>query len=88
MSSEPPSPRGGGFVVSGGVVVNLVHLYPDDLISGAEAADIAGVTPAAIRQWATRGKIHRFPGRRRCEGTMYARPEIEEIAASRLQQAA
>lgn len=53
------------------------------LISGAEAAAIAGVGQAAIRQLATRGKIKRFPGRRRCEGTFYARPEIEAYAAAR-----
>lgn len=58
-------------------------LVPDDLITAAEAADLAGVTEGAIRQWATRGKINRFPGRRRCEGTMYARPEIEAVLAER-----
>lgn len=63
--------------------MELLHLVPEDLIPGSEAAAIAGVTPAAIRQWATRGKIARFPGRRRCEGTLYARPQIEAIAAER-----
>lgn len=50
-------------------------------IPGDEAARIAGVEPATVRQWATRGKIHRFPGRRRSDGTLYARPEIEAEAA-------
>lgn len=59
------------------------HLFPDDLIPASEAADIAGVREATIRQWATRGKIHRFPGRRRSEGTLYARPEIEAVLAVR-----
>lgn len=53
------------------------------LITGAEAAAIAGVGEPAIRQLATRKKIKRFPGRRRCEGTLYARPEIEAYAARR-----
>jgi predicted site-specific integrase-resolvase len=53
------------------------------LIAAAEAAEIAGVSEAAIRQWATRGKIQRFPGRRRCEPTLYARPEIEAEAEKR-----
>lgn len=58
-------------------------LVPDDLITAAEAAELASVTEGAIRQWATRKRIHRFPGRRRCEGTMYARPEIEAVIAER-----
>jgi DNA-binding transcriptional MerR regulator len=57
-------------------------------IHGDEAARIAGVSPATVRQWATRKKIHRFPGRRRADGTLYARPEIEAIAASRRAHAA
>lgn len=56
---------------------------PDDLISADEAARLAGVSEATIRQWATRGKIQRFPGRRRAERTLYARPEIEAIVAER-----
>ena len=63
--------------------MDIWHLYPDDLIPASTAAEIAGVTEAAIRQWATRKKIRRFPGRRRCEGTLYARPEIEALAAGR-----
>lgn len=53
------------------------------LIPAVEAAEIAGVEEATIRQWATRGKIQRFPGRRRCEPTLYARPEIEAEAERR-----
>lgn len=60
-----------------GVDVSPLDFYGDDLIPGDEAAEIAGVSEAAIRQWASRGKIHRFPGRRRAERTLYARPEIE-----------
>lgn len=63
--------------------MELLHLFPDDLIPASKAAAIAGVSEAAIRQWATRKKITRFPGRRRCEGTLYARPEIEAVAAER-----
>lgn len=63
--------------------MDLWHIYPEDLIPAAEAAAIAGVGEPTIRQWATRGKIRRFPGRCRSEGTLYARPEIEAIAAAR-----
>lgn len=83
MPFEPLEPPASGVSLFPGVSVDLWHLYPEDLISGPEAAQIAGVSEAAIRQWATRKKIRRFPGRRRCEGTLYARPEIEAVAESR-----
>jgi hypothetical protein len=60
-----------------------VDLLPEDLITGAEAALLAGVAEATIRQWATRGKIRRFPGRCRREGTLYARPDVEHVATDR-----
>ena len=88
VSRTPGAPSFGGFVICWGVLMNLWHVYPEELISGAEAAQIAGVSEATIRQWATRKKIHRFPGRRRCEGTLYARPEIEALAVLRHQSAA
>jgi hypothetical protein len=67
--------------MSGGDSVDLWQVYPDDLIPASEAAALAGVAEATIRQWATRKKISRFPGRRRAEPTLYARPEIlAEIA--------
>ncbi len=67
--------------MSGGDSVDLWKVYPDDLIPASEAAALAGVSEAAIRQWATRKKIRRFPGRRRAEPTLYARPEVEAEAA-------
>lgn len=83
----PSNPRHlvAGVLSCRGVSVDLLHLYPEDLIPASKAAAIAGVSEAAIRQWATRGKIRRFPGRRRCEGTMYARPEIEAVIDAREQ---
>lgn len=63
--------------------VELHNLCYLDLIQAWEAAEIAGVSQDVIRQWAARGKIHRFPGNRRADGTMYARPEIEAIARQR-----
>jgi hypothetical protein len=60
-----------------------VLLHPEDLITGAEASRLAGVSEATIRQWATRRKIQRFPGRCRSDGTLYARPEVEAEAARR-----
>jgi hypothetical protein len=83
MSSSPRCIRSGGFVVYGGGIVAPWELFPDDLITAAEAAEIAGVSECAIRQWATRKKIKRYPGRRRCEPTLYARPEIEAEAERR-----
>ena len=73
----------GVFARPGVITVSPWDVYPDELITAAEAAEIAGVSEAAIRQWATRRKIHRFPARRRCEGTLYARPEIEAEVAKR-----
>ena len=63
--------------------MDLRYLTTEDLVTGKEAAAIAGVREPTIRQWATRGKLHRFPGRRRREGTMYARPEVEAEVARR-----
>jgi predicted site-specific integrase-resolvase len=65
------------------VAVSPLELFGDDLIPADEAAALAGVSEATIRQWATRGRISRFPGRRRSERTLYARPEIEAIVAER-----
>lgn len=59
------------------------EFYAEDLIPADEAARLAGVSEATIRQWATRGRISRFPGRCRSERTLYARPEIEAIVAER-----
>ena len=66
--------------------MDLVQVYPEELIPAAVAAAMAGVGEATIRQWATRGKIHRFPARRRAEPTLYAKPEIEAMAAQRRQR--
>jgi hypothetical protein len=82
MPSNPRHPVAGVSLYPG-VIVDIWQLYPEDLIPASEAARIAEVSEAAIRQWATRGKIRRFPGRRRSEGTLYARPEIEAVVAER-----
>lgn len=89
MTSEPPSARWRGLrrACGGDGVLHPVLLHPEDLIPAAEAARIAGVEEATIRQWAARGKISRFPGRRRAEPTLYARPEVEAESARRSQQA-
>lgn len=83
MSLRAPGAPARGLVAFPGVSVSPISLYADDLIPADEAAKLAGVGEATIRQWATRGKIHRFPGRRRSERTLYARPEIEAVAAKR-----
>lgn len=79
----PGASAPGGSLRLPGVNVSPCELYADDLIPADEAARLAGVGEATIRQWATRGRIHRFPGRRRSERTLYARPEIEAIVAER-----
>lgn len=83
MTSEPPSPCGGGFGIPGSESVDDDSYF----IPGDEAARIASVEPATVRQWATRKKIHRFPGRRQADGTLYIRHEIEAMAASRARAA-
>lgn len=67
--------------------MDAVDLYPEDLVFEDEATAATGVPGAVIRQWARRGKIRRFPGRRgACAGngrqytTMYALPEVRERA--------
>lgn len=83
VSTSPRSLALGGSLRFRGVSVSPTDIYADDLIPADQAAEMAGVTEATIRQWATRGRIHRFPGRRRSERTLYARPEIEAIVAER-----
>lgn len=69
--------------------MSLYELYEHDLVFENEATEATGVPGTVIRQWARRGKIHRFPGRPteyagngREFKTMYALPEIQERAAS------
>jgi hypothetical protein len=63
------------------------ELYPDDLVFEHQAVEATGVPGPVIRQWASRGQIHRFPGNGRLTGngheykTMYALPEVRERAA-------
>jgi hypothetical protein len=66
--------------------VDVTELYPTDLVYEHEATAATGVPGPVIRQWARRGKIHRFQGDGQLTGqgheykTMYALPEIEERA--------
>jgi hypothetical protein len=66
--------------------VDVTKLYPADLVYEHEATAATGVPGQVIRQWARRGKIHRFQGDGQLTGqgheykTMYALPEIEERA--------
>jgi len=69
--------------------MSLHDLYARDLVFENEATEATGVPGTVIRQWARRGKIHRFQGRPheyagngREFKTMYALPEIEARAAS------
>ncbi|MEU5580948.1 hypothetical protein ABZ791_30190 [Streptomyces huasconensis] len=64
------------------------ELYPDDLVYEHEATEATGIPGHVIRQWARRGKIHRFQGDGQLSGqgheykTMYALPEIQARAAT------
>ncbi|NWF25255.1 hypothetical protein HW130_03080 [Streptomyces sp. PKU-EA00015] len=64
------------------------ELYTRDLVFEHEAVAATGVPGPTIRQWARRGKIQRFQGNGRYSGqgheykTMYALPEIEQLAAN------
>ncbi|MEU3990108.1 hypothetical protein AB0F24_17325 [Streptomyces platensis] len=66
--------------------MRLVEIHPDDLVFAHEATAATGVPQQVIRQWASRRKIRRFSGENRLTGngheykTMYALPEIEEMA--------
>jgi hypothetical protein len=66
--------------------MDVTQLYPDDLVYEHEATQATGVPGPVIRQWARRGKIHRFQGNGQLTGqgheykTMYALPEIAERA--------
>jgi hypothetical protein len=55
---------------------------PEDLVYGAQAAELTGVPETVIWQWARRGKIARFPGRYRGAKTMYSLRQIEALAAT------
>ncbi|AMW12864.1 hypothetical protein A4E84_27275 [Streptomyces qaidamensis] len=66
--------------------MQIVELYPRDLVYAHEAEAQTGIPQSVIRKWASRGKIHSFPGDGRLSGnghgykTMYALPEIKELA--------
>ncbi|MET9521505.1 hypothetical protein [Streptomyces coeruleorubidus] len=66
--------------------MDVTELYPEDLVYEHEATEVTGVPGPVIRQWARRGKIHRFQGDGQLTGqgheykTMYALPEIKERA--------
>ena len=68
--------------------MDVTELYTEDLVYEHEAVAATGVPGQVIRQWARRGKIHRFQGDGRLTGqgheykTMYALPEIEQRAAT------
>lgn len=63
------------------------EMYTSDLVYEHEAVAATGVPGTVIRQWASRGRIQRFPGDGRYSGlgheykTMYALPEIRQWAA-------
>lgn len=66
--------------------MDVRYLHEDDLVFAHEAEAATGVPAPVIRQWASRGRINRFPGNGQAHGrghfhrTMYALPEIRELA--------
>lgn len=83
---KPPGRIRRGLFAYPGVNMQLTQIHTDDLVFAHEAAAATGVPQTVIRQWASRGKIRRFPGNGRYSGhgheykTMYALPEIEAQA--------
>lgn len=53
---------------------------PEDLITAQQAERDYGIPGYVLRQWATRGRIARYPGRWRSQPTMYARQHVEQLA--------
>ncbi|HET6633991.1 MAG TPA: hypothetical protein VFH77_03080 [Streptomyces sp.] len=66
--------------------MELPDMHKEDLVFVHEASAATGVPATVIRQWAARGRIHRFPGNHHKHGrghfkrTMYALPEIAQLA--------
>ncbi|MBW1600880.1 hypothetical protein JJV70_01935 [Streptomyces sp. JJ66] len=62
------------------------EVYADELVYAHEASAATGVPELVIRQWASRGRIRRYPGDGRPSGngrlyrTMYALPEVQDCA--------
>lgn len=68
--------------------MNVIYLQTEDLVFAHEAEAATGVPQQVIRKWASRGRIQKFPGNGHAHGrghfarTMYALPEIEQLARS------
>lgn len=82
---KAPGSRRGLFAFLG-VSVDT-HPFPEELVFEHEAVEATGVPGTVIRQWASRGRIKRYPGRpTEYSGngheykTMYALPEVSERA--------
>ncbi|MGW7296097.1 hypothetical protein ACWGIB_27390 [Streptomyces xiamenensis] len=60
--------------------VQAADAYPEDLMTPAQIQTEWGVPGGVLRQWATRGRIIRYPGRHRGQVTMYARQHVEPLA--------
>ncbi|WP_055588656.1 hypothetical protein [Peterkaempfera griseoplana] len=66
----------------------LKTVTPDELVYPHEAAAATGIPEQVLRQWASRGRLLRFPGDGRPSGdghlyrTMYSLPEVQERAKS------
>lgn len=58
---------------------------PDELVSDADGAHLAGLAPATIRKWASDGLIDRYTG---ADGSrMYKLGEIQNVKHSRIRKA-
>lgn len=60
--------------------MHAADAHPEDLLTAAQIEAEYGVPGAVVRQWASRGRVIRYPGRTRRQGTMYARQHIEPLA--------
>lgn len=62
--------------------MHVTDARPADLMTAAQIQAEWGVPEATVRKWASRGRIIRYPGRRRSERTMYARQHVAPLAAA------
>jgi excisionase family DNA binding protein len=58
----------------------IFDLYPQDLLTPAQAADYAGVSESTIRQWVHRGLLEAaLPSQGRGVPALYNRPDLDEV---------
>ncbi|MDX3027493.1 helix-turn-helix domain-containing protein [Streptomyces scabiei] len=58
----------------------IYDLYPQNLLTPAQAAEYAGVRESTIRQWVHRGLLEAaLPSQGRGVPALYNRPDLDEV---------